>query len=90
VVVEFDGTITVVFAGGGGLLLLMQPDSIAAATTKLARIFIFASNVVFKPSSILGASLQSGHEPMPHAGMSRWSSRVSSAVLHNVFSDMGI
>lgn len=44
VVLESEGTTTVVvFVGSGGLLLLMQPDSSGIRKNKLARTFITAS-----------------------------------------------
>jgi hypothetical protein len=46
VVVEFDGTTTVVLAGGSGLLLLMQPESRPAVTTSADRIFIIYSSTM--------------------------------------------
>jgi hypothetical protein len=43
----------VVFAGGGGLELLIQPDSIAAATKRLDKIFIMGSTGVALAASIV-------------------------------------
>jgi hypothetical protein len=69
VVLESEGTITVVvFAGAGGLLLLMQPDSTGIRINKLARPpFITASSSknakpweYSTPSLTRGAALGSG------------------------------
>jgi hypothetical protein len=86
VVVEPWGTTTVVFAGGFGLLLLMQPDSMAAAKTQVARIFIFASTegVTSQNSAlIVVANAKARHGAKTHSGMSRSSFALSSRVLHS-------
>jgi hypothetical protein len=64
VVVDPAGTTTVVFAGGGGLLLLIQPDSIAAATIKLPKVFIVASTDVKNSADIVGVQRRSRHGPL--------------------------
>jgi hypothetical protein len=62
----------VVLAGGEGSLLLIQPDSIVAATNKLASTFI-------SPPSIIGPIIQAPF--LVHAGPARQQPIAHAAVL---------
>ena len=81
-VVEFGGTTTVVFAGGGGLLLLMQPDSMAAATNSVDKIFILISGS-YRTAHIFKQVRARHTGRMPQAAMGLAPRRLSSVFLHH-------